>query len=47
MQVAGGRLTIGWTVAYYIILGGGAMVFARELWPMTASKHSLMKVEAR
>lgn len=43
VEVAGGRLGVGWTVAYYVILVGGAVGFARELWPMTVSRHGLMK----
>ena len=41
VQVADGRLGVGWTVAYYLILIAGAVAFYRGLWPLTASGRSL------
>lgn len=41
-QVAQGRLSIGWTVAYYIILIAGAVAFYKQLWPLTASPQALV-----
>ncbi|KAJ5139041.1 CAAX amino terminal protease [Penicillium bovifimosum] len=42
VEVAGGTLGIGWTVAYYLLLVAGAVGFARGLWPLTESYHALV-----
>ncbi|KAL3479459.1 hypothetical protein BJX99DRAFT_222148 [Aspergillus californicus] len=36
-----GQLSIGWTVAYYVLLVGGAICFYCALWPLTRSLHAL------
>jgi prenyl protein peptidase len=36
------QLSIGWTIAYYTILVGGATGFFYALWPLTASSKSLI-----
>ncbi len=41
VQVAGGTLGIGWTVAYYVILVGGAVAFYEGFWMLTESKRAL------
>ncbi|KAJ5778993.1 hypothetical protein N7457_006713 [Penicillium paradoxum] len=37
-----GRLHIGWTVAYYLLLVAGALGFAQGLWPLTESYNALV-----
>ncbi|KAI9677616.1 MAG: hypothetical protein M1817_006570 [Caeruleum heppii] len=44
VQVADGRLGIGWTVAYYILLVSGAIGFWQGLWVLTESNFALVKV---
>ncbi|KAL1964239.1 hypothetical protein VTN77DRAFT_7197 [Rasamsonia byssochlamydoides] len=46
LQVAGGRLGIGWTIAYYVLLVAGAVGFYRLLWPLTQSSLALASFEA-
>ena len=41
VQVADGRLGIGWTVAYYVLLVAGAVTFWKELWVLTDSERKL------
>ncbi|KAI9718943.1 MAG: hypothetical protein M1812_003828 [Candelaria pacifica] len=41
VQVADGKLGIGWTVAYYVFLVGGAMGFWWGLWGLTDSSREL------
>lgn len=41
VKVADGRLGIGWTVVYYVILVAGAVGFWRELWALTESSSAL------
>jgi len=41
VQVAGGRLGIHWTVAYYVLLVAGMVGFYRGLWPLTESRRAL------
>ncbi|RAL12992.1 CAAX prenyl protease RCE1 [Aspergillus homomorphus CBS 101889] len=36
-----GQLGMGWTVAYYVLLVGGAIGFYYALWPMTDSLNAL------
>lgn len=43
VQVAGGRLGIHWTVAYYVLLVAGMVGFYRGLWPLTESRRALAK----
>jgi len=55
VEVADGRLGIGWTVAYYAILVAGAFGFWKELWTLTESssaltsftevRHSVMRID--
>lgn len=40
---AEGRLAVGWTVAYYVLLVGGAVAWWRYLWVLTASDWALTK----
>ncbi len=40
-QVADGRLGIGWTLAYYLLLVGGAVGFWWGLWRLTDSSKAL------
>jgi prenyl protein peptidase len=42
VNVAGGRLGIVWTVAYYVILVAGAVGFWKELWTLTESSSALI-----
>ena len=44
VQVAGGRLGVHWTVAYYVVLVAGAMGFYKGLWPLTESGRALAKL---
>ena len=44
VQVAGGRLGIHWTVAYYVLLVAGAVGFYQALWLLTESKRPLAKL---
>ncbi|KAE8154793.1 hypothetical protein BDV25DRAFT_147000 [Aspergillus avenaceus] len=37
-----GPLSIGWTIAYYLILVGGAIGFYYALWPLTESPNALV-----
>ncbi|KGM91759.1 CAAX prenyl protease [Paracoccidioides brasiliensis Pb18] len=39
-------LSIGWTVAYYIILVAGAFAFHSQLWTLTESPHELASFTA-
>jgi prenyl protein peptidase len=41
LQVAGGQLGVGWTIAYYVLLVIGAVGFYRLLWPLTQSSLTL------
>lgn len=41
VKVGGGRLSIGWTIAYYVILVTGAVSFYRLLFSLTESSASL------
>ncbi|KAL9116348.1 MAG: hypothetical protein Q9187_007129 [Circinaria calcarea] len=41
VQVADGRLGIGWTVAYYVLLVAGAVAFRLGLWVLTDSARKL------
>ncbi|KAI9797756.1 MAG: hypothetical protein M1835_006928 [Candelina submexicana] len=41
VQVADGRLGVGWTVAYYLFLLGGAVGFWWGLWGLTDSSRAL------
>lgn len=43
VQVAGGRLGIHWTLAYYMFLIAGMVGFCRGLWPLTESRRALAK----
>ena len=38
-----GALHVGWTVAYYTLLVGGAFMFYRNLWSLTASPNALVQ----
>lgn len=40
-QAGDGTLGIGWTVAYYLLLVVGAVVFYWQLWPLTESVRQL------
>jgi prenyl protein peptidase len=40
-QGRGGQLGLKWTVAYYVLLVGGAYAFAAELWTLTSSSLAL------
>ena len=44
VQVAGGRLSVHWTVAYYVLLVAGAVGFYKGLWPLTESRRALAKL---
>lgn len=44
VQVAGARLPIVWTVAYYVILMAGAVGFWYFLKPWTASRNALVRL---
>lgn len=37
-------LGLHWTVAYYVLLLGGTIAFARLLWPLTASERALAQI---
>ncbi|KAE8349708.1 Sucrase/ferredoxin-like-domain-containing protein [Aspergillus coremiiformis] len=39
------QLSIGWTIAYYTILVGGATGFYYALWPLTDSSHALVALQ--
>ncbi|KAI9727180.1 MAG: hypothetical protein M1828_007381 [Chrysothrix sp. TS-e1954] len=41
--VAKGQLDVMWTVAYYLLLIGGALGFYHGLWPLTDSRYALVK----
>ncbi|KAI9762314.1 MAG: replication factor C subunit 4 [Chaenotheca gracillima] len=41
MQVADGRLGVGWTVAYYVLLVAGVVGFWWGFWPLTESEMAL------
>lgn len=41
VQVAGGRLGVAWTVAYYVVLVGGAVAFYEGFWVLTESRKAL------
>ena len=45
-QVADGRLGMGWTVAYYVLLLVGIWAFTAGLWPLTDSTHALATFNA-
>lgn len=38
----GTQLGIGWTIAYYLLLVLGALLFCQCLWPLTESYYSLV-----
>lgn len=38
-----GELGIGWTVAYYVLLVAGAVLFWQGLWRLTESGNALAK----
>jgi prenyl protein peptidase len=40
-------LSLKWTVAYYIVLVGGAFAFWKEFWALTRSEHGLINWEGR
>lgn len=40
--VGNGQLSIGWTIAYYLLLLAGALTFAQCLWPLTNSYNALV-----
>ncbi|KAJ5279934.1 hypothetical protein N7478_005306 [Penicillium angulare] len=42
IEVEDDQLSIGWTIAYYLLLVFGAVAFARLLWPLTESYHALV-----
>ncbi|KAJ5663698.1 hypothetical protein N7507_004429 [Penicillium longicatenatum] len=42
MRVGDDQLSIGWTIAYYLLLVAGAVAFAQCLWPLTDSYHALV-----
>lgn len=42
ISVGDGKLSIGWTIAYYLLLVAGAVAFAHCLWPLTDSYHALV-----
>ena len=44
IQVAEGRLSICWTVAYYVLLLLGAFGFWKEMWPLTESSSALTQL---
>lgn len=44
VQVVGGELGIGWSVAYYVLLFAGAVVFERNLWVLTESTGKLAEI---
>ncbi|KAL2133960.1 hypothetical protein VTI74DRAFT_1316 [Chaetomium olivicolor] len=43
---AGGRPSILWTVAYYVLLVGGAVVWWRNLWALSESENGLVPSSA-
>lgn len=43
IQVAEGRSSICWTVAYYVLLLLGAFGFWKEIWALTESSSALMQ----
>lgn len=47
LEVAGGRLNIGWTIVYYLLLIAGAVLFYRNLWPLTESSHALVSFHGK
>ena len=47
VQAAGGRLGVGWTVAYYFILLVGAGAFYRGFWVLTESEGALAELGGR
>ena len=40
----GGGLGVGWTVAYYLVLIAGAVIWWTALWPLTVSENALVKI---
>ena len=42
VEVANGRLSIQWTVAYYVLLVLGAWLFYHNLWTLTESSNALV-----
>lgn len=42
-NVAYGPLGLGWTIAYYVLLLGGAVGFCYALWPLTDSFNALAR----
>lgn len=40
-------LSVGWTVAYYVLLVSGAVGFAQGLWPLTESYHALVSFSGK
>ena len=40
--VGNGQSSIVWTIAYYVLLLGGAVGFYRGLWPLTESRYALI-----
>ncbi|KAL9112679.1 MAG: hypothetical protein Q9227_002982 [Pyrenula ochraceoflavens] len=47
IKVAGGRLSMIWTIAYYCILATGAAGFYLELWSLTESPRALVEFFAK
>ena len=47
IQVADGRLSLGWTVAYYVILVIGAGAFYRGFWILTESSKAMAEFGMR
>lgn len=43
VKASGGKLSIGWTVAYYVILVAGVVGFWMELWTLTESASTLIQ----
>ena len=43
-QDEAGRLIIWWTIAYYVLLVGGALAFWKGLWPLTESPRRLAEL---
>lgn len=47
VRTKSGRLHIGWTVAYYLVLVTGAYGFYRNLWSLTKSPNALIQKWSR
>jgi prenyl protein peptidase len=42
LRVSQGRLAVGWTVLYYVLLVTGAVGFYKCLWVLTESESALV-----